>query len=788
MSKIFLLAISLLWAGVASAQTVVSGQLFDAQTKLPAVGISVQGVGMQTGTTTDAAGRFSFPTSANRLTIRGIGYETQTIDVPDAPLKLALTPSTADLETVVVTASREAQKRTDAPVAISKLDHQLIETTRPKDIVELLNKVPGVVMTNLNNEQHMMGIRQPMNTTSAYFLYLEDGLPIRPMGVFNHNALIEMNVVGIQSLEVVRGPASSLYGPEAIGGAVNLLMLRPTAVTTAQIGIQADNYGYRRVQMRASGTLGRLGYAVAAYQARQRDSWQVNSDYDKFSLNARLDYSLSARTKLWASFSNNDYSSQTGGSVDSVAFYSRQYSSTTDFTYRKVYAKRARITLEHAWNDRAQTTLTGYWRDNTVAQNPSFAIRWTPTSTTATGEVNSNQFNSLGVVAQHSQRFGFWDSKVLVGASLDDSPNRYYANLLSLNAQLRPDRRSVERYTIDSFRPDVFLVNYQARLYNVGAWAQAEFSPLSRLRVVLGGRFDQLAFDYTSLPTRTVAAASGGSKSYNRITPKVGLTYDAGQLGTLGTAGFYANYAQGFVPPALTTLFNPNNVQGLDLQPAQFSNYEIGGWLSVLKNRLFLDWAVYQLDGRNEIVSVRLPDNSTQPLSSGQTKHRGVEYGLTYKPTAEWLIRLGGTVASHRFVQFDLSRRATDAVQDVDGREMPVSPQWAGNTEVLYRPRWGKGLRLSAEWQRMSSWYQNQINTVRYDDRGAFGARGISVVNTRIGYDWRGIELFANVLNLTNELYANNATRGNNPTDRTTFTPAAPRMVVMGIQYNFSGK
>ncbi len=61
-------------------------------------------------------------------------------------------------------------------------------------------------------------------------------------------------------------------------------------------------------------------------------------------------------------------------------------------------------------------------------------------------------------------------------------------------------------------------------------------------------------------------------------------------------------------------------------------------------------------------------------------------------------------------------------------------------------------------------------------------------MNFRIGYQWNGIEIYSNIMNLTDALYATNATRGNATSDRTTFTPAAPRTFVVGIQYNISGK
>jgi outer membrane cobalamin receptor len=126
------------------------------------------------------------------------------------------TTKSQELENVFITANRTATKRKETPVAISKLTAKTINETKATAVYEIINKTPGVLMVNLGNEQHMMSIRQPM-TTNAYYLYLEDGLPIRPMGIFNHNALLEINQYNLQSIEVVKGPVSSLYGPEAVG-------------------------------------------------------------------------------------------------------------------------------------------------------------------------------------------------------------------------------------------------------------------------------------------------------------------------------------------------------------------------------------------------------------------------------------------------------------------------------------------------------------------------------------------------------------------------------------------
>ncbi|WP_238388021.1 TonB-dependent receptor [Hymenobacter sediminis] len=795
MIKTVLLPLALCASQAAWAQRALTGRVFDAATKEPLIGATIRTPDGQVGTATNANGQFSLTTSATELVVSAVGYEPFTVTVPaeGLPLRVALNPAVQDLQTVVVTASREAQLRTDAPVAIAKLSPTLVQDTKPTLLAELINKVPGVVMLNYGNEQHAMGIRQPFGT-NAYFLYLEDGIPLRPMGVFNHNALLESNPLAINSIEVVKGPASSLYGPEAVGGALNLLTKRPTAVPTASMGVQADNYGYRRVQFGGGGMLTpQLGGFVSGYVARQRNSWLASSDYDKISLNARLEYALGTRTHLTAAASYNDYDSQTSGSVDSVAYYRREYSSPTDFTYRKTYALRARLTAEQQWNAQNQTTLTGFFRDNSIGQNPSYGIRWRAGATTATGEVNENRFKSYGLIAQHSVRWNWLNSRLIGGASLDYSPTQYDAHQIDLAAQLRADKKSVEKYTITANRPDLPIANYDTDLLNSAVYAQLDVHPLPKLQLTLGGRFDRLSFDYDNYLDK-----SSGTKTFQQATPKIGLTYDLGH-----GRGLYANYSQGFSPPGLTAIFRKRPGTGVttptgevipaefyyNLQPARFYNREIGGWASLLDNKVYVDVALYQLDGRNELLSIRQPDNSTDYQSAGKTLHRGIEYSLTWKPTAELFFRFGGTNAVHRFEEFALSTKATDAVKDVNGKQMPQAPRWVANTELTYKPQWLRGLRASLEYQRISSWYQDQVNRVRYDDRTLFGARGVSVLNARAGYSWREtLEVFVNVINLTDELYANAATRGNAPTDRTTFTPAAPHTVSVGVQYNFVGK
>ena len=86
--------------------------------------------------------------------------------------------------------------------------------------------------------------------------------------------------------------------------------------------------------------------------------------------------------------------------------------------------------------------------------------------------------------------------------------------------------------------------------------------------------------------------------------------------------------------------------------------------------------------------------------------------------------------------------------------------------------------RISTEWQFVSSYYQDQINTVKYD--------GYNLFNGRVAYKIKGVEAYVNVMNIADKLYAYNVTRGNLTTSQPTYTASAPRTFVFGLQYDLS--
>lgn len=147
---------------------------------------------------------------------------------------------------VVVTATRKGQSRAETPATVDIIGGEDIRKVRPTHPSEIMRIVPGVWVSATGGEGHMTAIRQPL-TTNPMYLYLEDGVPTRSTGFFNHNALYEINVPMAGGIEVMKGPGTALYGTDAIGGIVNV-STRP-APPQPEFGLSTEGgaFGYGRL-------------------------------------------------------------------------------------------------------------------------------------------------------------------------------------------------------------------------------------------------------------------------------------------------------------------------------------------------------------------------------------------------------------------------------------------------------------------------------------------------------------------------------------------------------------
>lgn len=761
--KNILFFISLLLSISVVAQKNANLLLIDNNSKEPLANASVKNTKTNAVVATDNAGKINLQVNGKTIVeITCIGYTAKTFTIQEGNNILSLTAANNTMQEVILSANRTAQKRSEAPVAITSISRQTIDDSKAQRLDNLLNKVSGVFMVNLGNEQHEMSIRQPM-TTKSLFLYMEDGIPIRTTGVYNHNALLEMNLPAAKSIEVIKGPSSALYGAEAIGGAVNVITQSAPAFTAGNVSVQLNDKGYKRADAQIGTTLGKWGIVASGYYADKKNGPIEHSDFNKSAITLRTDYRAGNKTTWTNTFAWVDYYSDMSGSIDSIKFAKKDYSSLQTFTYRSVTALRIKSMLTQQWNNNSSTNISLLFRNNSVDQNPAYSISSTSNPIKFKGQINENAFKTYALFVTHSQKFNWLKSKIVAGASIDYSPQDYYAKFISINKDLN----SGKYVSYDAPAVDSFLSKYKTGIVNMAGYIDYECSPVKNLKFVLALRYD--AFQYyfiNNIPTSTSVSTASTVNTFGRVTPKLGLTYNYKSI------GMYANYSQGYVPPQLTELYS--SVKDAPyLLPQTFTNYEVGGWFSLQKNKLYIDWSLYKLIGTNEIISVKQPDNSYVNQNAGSTKHVGIEYGITYKPITDISIRISATNAKHTFIE--------NVVKGVsyNGKEMSGAPRMTSNAEITYKPSFVKGLRLAAEWQHQGKYFMDDLDNYTY--------KGFDVINFRAGYQLKGFELWVNMLNATNLYYSTfsskNATSSGNSSY--SYSLGDPREITVGLAYHF---
>ena len=763
-----IIAVYILLTNAAQAQTIIRGKVIDAISNEPIAGATIQSeVNKKTGFISLNNGYFELNIEDTSVTylVSFVGYETKSVRFNHSnQYIIALTPSHVALQELVVTANREGVKRSQAPVAISSINTKMLNDAKATSIDQLLNKVSGVYMVNLGNEQHSMSIRQPM-TTKSLFLYLEDGIPVRTTGLFNHNALLEINMAAVKSIEVIKGPSSSLYGSEAIGGVVNFISTTPSSNPVAKFSVQANNIGYKRADLQTSFTTGKWGVAVSGYYVNKKNGFIEYSDFHKGTFTTRIDYSFNKKTSLSNSLTWLNYYSDMNGSIDSAKYASKTFFSPQTFTYRKVNALRYRSTLMHVWNENHKTNISIVYRKNSIGQNPAYSIRddyrrqssgkWTGIKELAHGEINESAFNSYAIIAQHRQKINWKKAIVIAGVSSDISPSDYKAQYIRIK------KDTVSGKYVQYQNKDSVLTSYKTNINNYAAYFNAEFSPFEKLRVVASLRYDVFRYKFDNhLQPSAFSGSPDTISTFSAISPKIGFTYNFSNK-----TGVYANYSQGFVPPQVTEMYK--GVKVPDIKSSVFYNYEIGGWIEIIKNKLMVDLSAYQLEGTNEIIAVRLEDGTSENRNAGKTMHKGIEIGIKAMPLKDVSLHINGAYSEHRFTKF------VEKGNNYNGNTMNGAPKWMHNAEVWYKPSFIKGLRFGVEWQHVGKYYLDPKNTEQY--------KGHHVFHMRAGYKWKGIEVWMNVMNTTDKYYSYTASKSSSGYS---YTPAEPRNYNVGVAYD----
>ncbi|MFK8333213.1 TonB-dependent siderophore receptor [Pseudomonas sp. BJa5] len=515
----------------------------------------------------------------------------------------------------------------ETPQSVSVVPRDVLEDTGATRLQDGLDYAGGVGRANNFGGQGLTTFTVRGFTTGEFY---RNGFPI------NRGYPNAPDANTVERLEVLRGPASSLYGRGDPGGTFNVVSKQPQAEPKVTLGSQFDDQGMHRATLDATGALnqdGTLAYRLNVL-GEGGESFRDDVESERYDVAPVLSWQVNDATRVVfeADFMRNNHPLDRG-----LTRYSNQQGKASRDTY--IWEKgsdnllhndnnMAQLRFDHALNENwtlagGLQLLDGSLKGNAVEANGLQAdgrtlgrnfnyrkLEWTDRDV---------QLNLTG----HFDTGGFAHT-LLTGVEYED---------YDYKSIIRRSAAGTGTYPIDLFDP----VLGQARpaltrttthdKENLKTWAafvQDQVALTERLKVLAGVRFERFEHDYDNyLPNSTSWEAAD-----NALTPRLGLIYDL-----TDTLAVYANTARSFKPNSGASR------QGDGFDPEKGKSYEVGLKWEALERQLSVDAAVYQITKEN--VLTLDPVDPLYSVAAGEVRSRGLDLNVAGNLTPEWRV-IGG--------------------------------------------------------------------------------------------------------------------------------------------------
>jgi len=669
----------------------------------------------------------------------------------------ALAKAAEPVEEILVTGDASVVERQHGVAAVSVVDEEVLELVRQNHIYETMVRVPGVWISRGSGQEHLTAIRSPVLTGAGAcgeFLFLENSVPIRPVGFCNVNNLFELNTEQAAALEVLRGPGGALFGGNAVHGVINAV----THVDPGPWRISVEGGSYEYGQVRLSGAQeSDLGRVVLDAHATHTDGYRHDTGYDQQKLNLGLIGPI-AGWQVHTLVSATNLDQDTGGFVPGFQAYKDGQLRKTNpnpEAFRDAWAVRLTSEWSKALSEDRELVLTPYVRRSKM----KFLQHFLPGQ-----PLEKNDQTSAGLIGTLSGANGALDWRA--GGHLE------WADGGLSQFQDGPTEGSA---FLQETRPAGLHYDYEVRSLMAAAFYDLDWGITPTLALVHGLRLEWLNYDYENHGlvgnTRDDGTECGfGGCLYTRPADREDdFTNVAGRLGLEWTATegmtLYAQLGSGFRPPQATELYRLQSGQNVaDLDSERAWSIELGA----RRNGSALDLELTLFAERSDDVILR--DAEGFNISDGKTESYGTEFSVAWAVSEAHSFDLAGTYARH---QYAFDRDAARGERIEDGNDVDTAPRWIGSAHWRYEIR--PQLVSELEWVYLDDYYLNAANTASYDGHQVVNWRATWQINARL-------RTFARVLNVFDRQYAD---RADFAFGSYRYFPAMPRQVYLGFEYSY---
>jgi iron complex outermembrane recepter protein len=623
-------------------------------------------------------------------------------------LQAAAASAEDNIEEVIVTATRQTQPLRDFAGSISVTSGADIALVGATHHAEIINRVPGALIQRNSGEESLTAIRSPVLTgpgSCGAFLFLENGIPIRPTGFCNVNELFEVNSEQAQSIEVLRGPAGVVYGSGAMHGAVNVMQSAPDELPPLSLALEAGPDQYYRSKLGLTHQVGDTdvgGVVVATHDGGWRDA----SGFDEQKLNVALTRRLS-EGHFAVRLAATNLNQETAGFIQGHDAYRNEAiarSNANPEAYRDAYAVRLTGEYERPLGD-AWLSVRPYVRTSHMEFLQHFLIG---------KPLEENGQNSAGVITA-LQTVVFAHTQLLAGLDLEIADGFLKETQVGLATDGAPPANAI--------RPAGKHYDYDVQSKVAAVYAQVEQPFAQRWHATAGARLEYVHYDYDNRMiagnTRDDGTACGAagclfnrpadrSDDFTNLTSKLGLVYDINDHHTL-----YATVARGSRAPDTSELYRLQRQQSVaDLDSERLDSAEIGarGDFGALRYAL----AIFKM--KKDHVIFR--DSNGFNVSDGRTDHQGVEYELNWQPLDTLSLALAGTYAKHTY---DFNHSVEGGETIVAGRDIDTSPRHINTARLNWQ--FLPAANAELEWQSVGRYFVDATNVNDYEGHDLLNLR-----------------------------------------------------------------
>ncbi|RXJ51436.1 TonB-dependent receptor family protein [Gelidibacter gilvus] len=709
---------------------------------------------------TDINGLFVLPKDLNLpldIKLKHANYQLkkELFSEVDQIFYLRSTNEIEELSEVVISAPLEIKSNSIIPT--STVTSVALEQQSPVAVVDALNKIAGVYIQSGAINTNRITIRgvgsrtlYGTNKIKAYF----NGIPITN-GV-GETALDIYDPEDLQSIEIIKGPKSTLYGTN-LGGTILLNSKN------------AKTHGYSMDNRTTVGSFGLFKNSTSAnffdgnfslhfnYDHLEMDGYRDNGQYNRNSYFLNSSYKLNDKTQLSLLFNHTDYTAQIPSSIGKTDYLENP--SKAAFTWGQAQGYEADkkslvgINLTYKFTEQFENSTSVFYTYNDHYEPRPFNIL--------------DEFtNGFGLRSVFTNNFDFLGRKAVWNFGTEVFKDEFHWKTIENRYASNNGNGSLEGELLSDNREDRSQLN---------VFSSIALPVLEKVTLQLGVNYNRTKYDFQDEFNLDQTNKSAGRNFDAIIAPNLNLAYQF-----TPDQQVFANVGYGFNYPSLEETLTPDGVINPEISPEKGYNYEIGSDVYFFNRKWHIMASYYIMDIQDLLVAQRVGDDQYIGRNAGRTLHKGLEISTDYKLVLTDAINVSPYFNAafnwHRFKEF--------ISEDID---------YSGN-ELTGVPNVSLASGIALNYHKMSFYINHlYVGEMPMNDSNSIYSDAYSLLNLKLDYSAQlfkalNYKVIFGVNNLADTKHASsiliNATGFGNSEPRF-YYPGNPRNYYGGVTLNY---